>query len=372
MEHKYLVSDFVIFEDVCNGQCKYCITGSSFFKENHETLRQNDNLKFRNSKLREFDNTYSDGSRLRNNIDSIISSIKENADSFILKISGGEIFLIKGIVDFIEAVAKDFHRIQIITNGFLLQSSLIERLSKISNLSLQISMDGHNLELNRYRVRDSVLQNRLNNTIKECCSYNIPVEINCVITDANLDKLYEFADFLNQYDNVLFLPYLIRGSNREAFLPKREQISGLGAIIRDYEKYKNILPPKAYLEALYNFILDYSKGDKCYLPRLIYQCFDDGTLTPCSNIWFKSFGNILDNPKPVFNRLSEDSFYDVIDKHMKVLEHCRYCFTPWEIVNLYLDNRITEQEMRRIYLYDNDEIISYLNKQKIERCSCEF
>ena len=366
MKRDYLVNDFVIFEDVCNGQCEYCITGSSIFKENHKSLKDNQDMKFRNHKLLEYDNTYSEGARLKSNIDTIVASLKQNANAFILKISGGEILLIKNILDFIESIAKDYSRIQILTNGFVLDSKIVDRLSRIENLSLQISMDGHNLDLNRYRVKNQIVQTNLNNIIKECCIYKIPVEINCVLTDSNIYRICEFVDFLNDYNNVLFLPYPVRGQSREIFFPQKEQLVGLEKLMENYEKYNKILPPKAYLNAMNSFIKENKKHDSCFLPRVIYQSFDDGTISPCSNIWFKTLGNILEDPEKVYKKLKNDMFYEVIKKYIKKIEHCRNCFTPWEMVNLYLCNEIEEAEMRKIYIYNDDNIINFLNSLRKE------
>jgi MoaA/NifB/PqqE/SkfB family radical SAM enzyme len=371
---KFLVNDFVVMEDICNCSCQYCLTASSNFKDKHKFLFCEEEINFNLDKLLNDENSYREGQSLKNNIDFISDWIVKNTNTLILKLSGGEIFLVKNIIEYIKKVSPKYKRVQVLTNGTLLSESIISELSAIKNLCLQISMDGHTLQMNKYRVKNERMQQKLCNVLDLCSSYNIPVEINCVITNANLDRLYEFAGYLLKYTNVLLLPYVVRGKYRNKFIPEKRQICGLETLLDSYEEYKSVLPPEQYLLRLKEFLITGANNNTCYIPDMIFQTFDDGVITPCPNIWFKSLGNIIAEPDNIVNKMSSDPFYKVIDSHKRILDNCTSCFTPWEILNLFIENKVSLNELRNIYLFNDADIIEYFKELKNEirnKVSCK-
>lgn len=345
----FLVNDLVVYEDVCNSRCTYCITSTSDLKEKHKLMVNK--------------NTY-DNESLMARLDQITEALFNKTGARILKVSGGEIFLVKNILKFIEKHGCSYKRIQILTNGLLLNEELVENLSKIQNVCVQISIDGHTMEMNRYRVEKQKLQDKILSGLRLCQVYNIPVEINCVLTDANTDKIYTFAEYLTQYDHVILQPFPIRGTLRDKFYPKEEQIKAIEILIENYSKYEHVLLSRVYYEKLYEFMTRGKGTERCYIPFMIYQAFDDGVLTPCPNIWFKSLGNILYNEEETLDKLNTDSFYTVLKRSKHLLLQCQNCFTPWEILNLYLHEKVTIEDIRKIYLFNDPEIIKYLENMK--------
>jgi MoaA/NifB/PqqE/SkfB family radical SAM enzyme len=356
-----LVNDYVICEEICNGSCKYCLTAMSKFKDKHLQLLFDDRIKFDLNPLLDGRMTYQKDSALKHNIDFVANWVSKQLQPLILKISGGEILLIKNIEEFIHKQCFVYKRVQMLTNGFLLNKELLEKLKDILGFCLQISMDGHTLELNSNRVQNPQLQKKLCDIVELTCQLNLPLEINCVITNTNCLGLEDFACYLNKYPNVLLLPYPIRGQNREKFWPSQNDLNGLSQLILNYDKYRKILPPIKYLEKLYSFYLQDEILDRCWIAKIMVQSFDDGILTPCPNVWYKSLGNVLDNPLEVERSIQEDKFYQIIKRHGRAIKQCRECFTPWEIVNLYLNHEIELSDLKNIYLYNDPMVLKFLS-----------
>ena len=153
-----LVNDYVICEEICNGSCKYCLTGMSTFKKKHQHLLFENKIAFDLHPLLDGKITYQNDSILKKKIDFVNDWIFTHLKPLILKISGGEILLVKNIEDFIFKQCSVYKRVQMLTNGFLLNRKLLEKLRDMPGFCLQISMDGHTLELNSNRVQNSQLQ----------------------------------------------------------------------------------------------------------------------------------------------------------------------------------------------------------------------
>lgn len=361
---RYLVNDLVAMEDVCNAKCSYCITGSSNFKDKHHLGYYEDKLEFNLEKLLDDENSYRDGKQLKERLDRVTEILKEETQPLILKLSGGEIFLIKGIEEFIKQQAPFYKRIQVLTNGTLLNKHLLKTFSEIPNFSLQISIDGHTLALNRLRTKSESLQKKICKVLELCHDYQIKLEINCVLTSTNVEGIYDFANYLKKYDNVLLLPYAVRGKFRERFFPKQNQLGALKRVTDNYEQFESILPPKVYLEELLSFLQTGERKMGCHLPGMIYQSFDDGIISPCPNIWYKSLGNILEDKKRTLANLKDDPFYDLLNRENVVLEQCKKCFTPWDLLNLFCKGKIDLSELSNIYLYSDPDILAYLENLK--------
>lgn len=364
MKKEYLANDLVIMEDVCNANCHYCLTSSSEFKDKHHLNMQNDKPEFHLDKLKLEENSYKEGSRLKINLEQLLERLDNVISPYILKISGGEIFLVKGIIDFIREVSTRYKRIQILTNGTLITDENIRELSKIENLCMQISLDGHVPELNRYRTSSIQMLQRIKENIRKCCLSGINTEINCVLTDTNIEGIYSFAEYLSQYDNLLFLPYPVRGPYMDKFIPEKTQLGELKQLIKDYTQFDKILPPKVYLEELYQYLQTGIIESECMIPQVILQSFDDGIVSPCPNIWFISLGNILKEEAQTVDMIEKRQLPKIVKKRRGRVKKCTNCFTPWEIINLYFRNRVSDEELSEIFLYNDKSILKFLKDKK--------
>lgn len=180
------INDLVVKEDVCNMCCKYCLTKTSKFKDNESVKAQRNSL------------VYTDGSELQKNMDAVTESIHNAFGISVLKISGGEIFLIKGIMDYIRKHAPKYKKVQLLTNGVLLTPELLSQLKEIENICLQISIDHHTVKGNRYRTPTPEKLQRILGNLDHAAQSGIPLEINCVLHDKNTHLLSGFADLFDE------------------------------------------------------------------------------------------------------------------------------------------------------------------------------
>jgi MoaA/NifB/PqqE/SkfB family radical SAM enzyme len=360
-----LVNDFVIREDICNSRCAYCLIGDSLLKEDRSVERTDGIVQFDLKKIKE-PLVYQFGAPLKIRIDKVLNIMEEYIDASILKISGGEVFLIKNIIGLLEDRYTHYSNIQVLTNGTLLTQERIERLSNIPNINVQFTIDGHTLEMNSYRVKTQILQNKLMENLELLIKYEIPVEINCVLTDKNTENLDKFAEYLLRYEGkLILLPYPVRGTAKSRYFPLPMQLKGIERLIKNYTLYEGILPPLIYLLSLLEYLKTKRRTLKCSLPLCMFQLFDDGVITPCVNMWTVILGNILnEESKSLFDKIGKEKIYNLMLMDAPSTPFCKQCFTPWDIINLYLQNKISIEDLCRISLYARKEIKRKLEKLK--------
>ncbi len=352
---KILFADFVIAEDNCNMACQYCLTGSSNFKETHKNMGNKKHLE------------YVEGSVLKEKIDNITELLDAHFDIGILKVSGGEIFLIRNIVEYFKAHAKKPKIIQILTNGLFIKESDLDELKTIENVCFQLSLDHHTLVGNGYRSKDEGALKKILDSIDRIAAHDIPLEINCVLTDKNTAVLKDFADYFMKYKGkkVMLLPFPVRGVERDKFYPKQEQLDSIQELITSYDTYKEILPPKTYLKSLYEFLKTGHRKTACMIPKCSIGVFDDGIITPCPNYWFTSLGSVLEEkPEQVIDKVRTDKIYRLLLHKNNGITECDKCFTPWEILNLYKAGELSWEELVTVPSYQFIGINEYLEEEE--------
>lgn len=351
---KLLFYDLVIREDLCNLHCDYCLTNTSkLHKENIRTL----------------ENVYLEDNELGKTLHELNDSMHSNFDISILKISGGELFAIKNIMNYIKKIANEYDAIQIISNGTLLNLDLIKQLKEIPKLCMQLSVDCHLLEGNRYRSKSEKTLNKVLENIQLLIQYQIPIEINCVLTDRNIPYIEEFVKYLVGLDakQLVVVPFPVRGRERNQYFPKSNMLDGLKNVIENYDKYQSVLPPKLYLDNLYQFIEKGTRKGQCYIPQIAVGGFDNGTLTPCPNYWFDCAGNLLDKESfDIEEYYKTSKLYSILKRKNIALDVCKTCFTPWELLNNYLNGEITIDELSKLSIYNMKKVKARLITMKEE------
>lgn len=340
-----LMDDFVIREDICNLQCDYCLTKTSIFHNGGA------------HKL-----SYEEGSDIQRDLDRILEKMCQYYDTAILKISGGEILLIHNLIDFIKKQSLNYKVIQILTNGLLLNESLLEELSQIPGVCIQLSLDHHTFEGNGYRTKKKEQLEQILNNLDLVVKYEIPVEINCVLTDKNTSILKEFAEYLMKYagKSVMLLPFPIRGNQKENYIAAKNQYQGVEQLLSEYERLKEILPPKVYLEELLSVMKTGTRRGRCYIPKMANGLFDDGRRTPCPNYWFMEMKNVLnDTCKLEMQERYRNMCYHLVNANDSP-EECNQCYTPWDIFNLYLEDKLSLEELIQVPLYSFPSIKKHL------------
>jgi len=360
-----LVNDFVIFEDICNFKCSYCLTPNSTLKKDSRPTKPDILSRLGKSKNYLW---YEANTGIGEDINKVLDGIESCVDAPILKISGGEVFLIKNIVELFKEKAVHYSNLQVLTNGSLLNEELIREMAEISNINVQFTLDGHTIEMNHYRVKNQNIQNRLLRNIDLLIKYGIPLEINCVLTNKNTGYLDRFMEYLLKYEGkLLLLPYPVRGPLRWKYFPLPKQIKTLEKIVGNYAYYQGILPPKVYLIKLIEFLVKKKRTFRCDLPGCMFQSFNDGIVTPCPNVWTVVLGNVLlEESEDVFKRLGQERIYKLMLNERFCAPFCRQCYTPWDIINLYFQNNISIQTLCKIPLYNKPKIKRRLEKLKRE------
>lgn len=353
---KYLVNDFVVAEDICNMQCMYCLTQISQFRKEH------DENALSTRKINDF--AYKEGTTFQKTMDTIQYSLLQNIDIAILKISGGEVLLLPEIQNYILKQAKQYKGVQVLTNGVLLNEEILKKYKEMGNICLQISLDHHTLEGNYYRTqKQSVLSHILNN-IDLAYTNGVPVEINCVLTDKNTGILSNYLDYLRRYEKgVIVYPFPVRGCERNKFYMKQEQIQEIRKIVDSYEKYESILAPKPYMKYLLDFLENGRRKTKCVLPYVAIGVFEDGTITPCPNYWFTSLGSLLKDKK-VIDKIGKSRIYQVLTSEKNRFKECMTCFTPWDVINLYIEGVLSFEDLKKYPLYAFPGVEEYMKAIK--------
>mgnify|MGYP000793239658 CR=1 FL=1 len=347
------INDFVVKENLCNMRCKYCLTQTSTFVE--EIFKSNCLVYEKNSKLKD-------------NMDKVTEEINREFNISILKISGGEILMVEGILDYIKKHASKYKKVQLLTNGMLLSPMFLTELKKIENVCIQISIDHHTIEGNGYRTSKYAHLKKILDNLDYAVQLGFEIEINCVLHNKNTHLLLNYVQYLSKYaPNILLLPFPIRGQYKDNFYPQKEQLQGVEEVINQYDLYKEILPPKIYLEYLLRFLNSGKREIPCVLPQVAIGSFDDGRITPCANYWFTSLGNIMvENSKKVFNKVNTHSIYRALSSERCRPNECNQCFTPWEIINLYCLGKLSVEDLKKIPLYSFQGLEECLSNVHIE------
>ena len=335
-----LANDLVIQEDNCNLSCQYCLTGQSNFKPGHESQ-----MIFGPPRP----SSYSCGSDLTKRLDAIIAATAAGNNLPIVKVTGGEIFLVRGIMDLIRQLVDTFATVVIQTNASLLTPEIITEIAGWSTVCLQVSLDGVSYEGNGYRCINQSQHDHVMNRLFSALDARIPTEIYCVLNDRSLPELeHTLEAFLPYSGRVVVNPFPVRGPDRTQFAPRVEQIDVLRRIAARYERYAGVLPPRPYLTRLLRFFDEGERSFRCHLPRFAFTTFDDGVLTSCPNIWFNKIGNLLsEDPADVMARIGHTGFYQVLLGDKPRIDACKACFTPWDTLSMYVDGEITLDELCR-------------------------
>ena len=105
-----LMTDYIVHEKLCNFRCKYCL-GNETGKE-REKLSSKETCKV----------VYEDGCQ----IETTLNTVEEEIHAEVLQISGGELFMIQNIDEFLIKKSKKYEKVIVLTNGCLLNEEIID------------------------------------------------------------------------------------------------------------------------------------------------------------------------------------------------------------------------------------------------------
>lgn len=361
-----VVNDLVIKEESCNLSCEYCLTGQSLFQQDHH-LQMIFNPPRPNSCL--------PGTELHARLETMLVAVSTQ-DVPVIKISGGEVLLVRGIMAFIERLSAMYETVVILTNGLLMTDDKLDQLAAMGNIVLQISLDATRYAGNSYRVRSQEVHDRLMERIYRILKRGLPSEIYTVLNNRSILELEQtYTDLLPYADHTMVFPFPVRGPSREQFLPRPDQYGNLRGVIEQAERYGNLMPSYPYLERLWRFFTEGGRTFRCHLPRIAFTTFDDGTTTSCPNIWFNHVGNLVtEQPEKVFGQMRDSKFRSLLLAERPRIDACKACYTPWDPVSLYFEGQLTLDELARVPIYrgprTRDRLAALQAAYLVESSSC--
>lgn len=240
----------------CNYLCKYCIFASNPHKDNNE-------LTFEQCKK-------------------VIDELLNNGFN-TLKITGGEPFLRKDILEIIAyAKSKEMH-IDVSTNASLITDEIAKRLADID--MIHVSLDGHDIATQEY-IRGSNTFNRTIKGIELLKKNNIYVRIGAVIYNKNensIEDLIKFAIGLSANEIIFSIMEPIGRLNGDYTDYKTKSNESLAVTIQEYqEKYKDSI--------IINYNWDSRRTSNvttCPAGKKFIFINNLGEISPCT--WIKNF-----------------------------------------------------------------------------------
>ncbi len=192
-----IYQDQRIAEEFCNFRCDYCEgfcpSGYSLKKDRDGNLAVPDTWheKIANQP-KETRDYFSEGVDLDKFFElskDVMSKTREAVCADVLKISGGEVTLHDNLVDEVASIHDKYPMVQILTNGLNLNESQIDKYKEMGNICFQVSLDGTTHEGNYARTHNESITKKVLDNIDKMLDKGIGVEINCVLTKHNTNKL---------------------------------------------------------------------------------------------------------------------------------------------------------------------------------------
>lgn len=342
MENKLidvLLTHVIVRSDFCDSFCKYC-----YERETHDEKMACG---------------YTYKGELEERMEKIFQFGTEYFSSPMLKINGGEIFLMQDLEDFIERVLKDYKYLLLQTNGRHLTKEKMDYIIKSKRINLQISLDGHDLEMNEFRFDQQEVLDKILNSVRYLVKNDVYVELTSVLHKKNTARYWEFVEYLMNFErgqcrnNFKLTPILIV-DKEGTFKSCREDSSGLEKVIANYEKYQDMLPPKIYLENLLSLMRGKRLNYSCYNPAVTLNMIDKGDIKACTNILPENVlnvGNVFEgNIEETVNKFGKTKFQSLLLNTRQRVPLCRNCYNFCSIYNLYFNGLITLDELCSRYL----------------------
>lgn len=355
MKTDVLMTNIIIKPMQCDSFCKYC-----YLKRDPENVELTKYYKYEGD--------------LKKNIRSILNFSKTYFNCPIIKICGGEVFLISNLKELVQELLEYYPYVLIQTNGKHFDEYNLKWIIDLKRVFIQISLDGHNVKMNEYRFFNEESIKRVLFAIETLRKNNVYVEIISVLNNLNTRCYDEFLDYLYQLPSgeiknaFKVTPiYLIDNTGKYRSLNEDNEV--IEKLISQYEKYKYLLPPKQYM----NLILKLMHGErlkyKCHNSIVSLNFTDDGKIKACTNILPEDILNVGDifseEHEGIVEKFGKTKFQKMLLGTEKRLPLCQNCFNFCSIYNLYLNDTFDLEELcQNNYMYDLPEIKDSLIKVK--------
>lgn len=275
-------------------------------------------------------------------------------------IVGGEPLIRKDFIEILEHTAKKtFGKLNVVTNGVLINDEIIDAFIKTKMMLLSVSLDGygenHDKNRNKEGIFDKIITNLDNLNSKKGKKGKPMVDIKTIVLENNLDdlpKLYKLCDDMNfEFLSISFLRNndlkqnsILRETFGEEFYAQKYPIKPYFDMEHFKEVYREIeemgkkskvqvrfspkFEGKDALEKIEKFFkYDENKViqeiyEPCLYPYSNMMINPQGEVYPCLSL---NIGNVRLNPlKEVFNTAKYCCFRKNL-KASEVFEACQMC-----------------------------------------------
>ncbi|MCP4153504.1 MAG: radical SAM protein [bacterium] len=349
-----LLTNIIIQPMFCDSLCKYC-----YEKESHLDKLQ--------------DGYYYDG-ELKKRLDTIVAFSKKYFNSPIIKISGGEIFLMRNLKELVARLLEHYPYVLLQTNGRHLDAEYLDWAVKTRRIFFQISLDGHTMPMNEYRFQEQKHLDTILGAVKHLVKNNMYVELTSVLHNKNIEDYDKYIDFLSQLphdkveNNLKVTPIYIVDDEGQ-FKPKPGQLGSLEYLYKNFRKYKNILPPKIYLKNLITLLKGGTLSYACHNPRVSLSFSDDGFVKACTNILPEEVLNVADIMEgdfaEAYKKFGKTKFQKLLLNTRQRIPLCKNCYNFCSIYNLYFNDLLDQETLTSTYfMFDQPEVKKQLAQIK--------
>lgn len=338
----HLILDFVLLENFCNRNCQYCKLDRESFDPSDRSLQIH-------GRRVPFDDLF--GSSYEE-----IQRLQDAYDVPILVLSGGEVSQFPGFLDFARTVAPRFEVIQILSNGQGGPEWVRQACVTIPALQMKFSLDGHTVALNKCRNFTSTYMSQISSCIAMCVAHKVPVEVNCVVTSANIEGLADFVQWMRRFEyermQIHFLP--VRG--RPSLRPGTEAVNGAVDSLLATAPGTPPLAPAAHLETLRTFYKCGRDHTRCLLPFVLVAGYDHGEVGCCTLVRSPRLPRIGGSGVNAYVKEARSSLDSILQRsadHCNAFQSCYDCFLDYHIVHSALEGTISPEELFAVPLYSS-------------------
>ena len=345
---KVFITTFLIKQMHCDSSCAYCY------------LLRGKNI----------NSTYAYEGSLAHHLDGLLEFSKKYFDSPIIKLCGGEIFMMDNLEDYVTNLLDFYPYVIIQTNGRLIQDKDLQWIINSKRILLQISLDGHCLEMNKFRFRDDTVMQRILHIISVLKQNDVYVEITSVIHKFNIKKIEEFILYLESLppgksNNKLKFTPLLLIDEQGIYKHSEDDLIHISELINKYDLYQNTLPPLEYM----NTFMSKLKGEKpkylCSNPIYSLTLTDEGDVKGCTNVLaidMFNVGNIFkEDYESIIDKFGKTKFQKLLLNTIQKIPVCKSCYNFCSIYNLYLNGTITLDELcKNNAMYNLPEVKKHL------------
>ncbi|MFN3656728.1 MAG: radical SAM protein [Pseudolabrys sp.] len=336
---RFLYHDLIIAGNWCNLKCSYCtsVADADYYGKDTSASRSRRGATIAVADVLE-----------------MVDGMRRHVDAPVMKVSGGELFLLANALELIEELSTRYAHVQVLTNGTELTRDLVVRIAALGNVSFNLSLDGHTPAMNAMRWRSANIGRRVDDAFAAMVAECDRVEITSVISDANAGAFPDFlAHLQRQPAEFVVIPIPVRGIHADRLFTQETRVR-FARLLRDLGAYDDVLGPAAYCRALADFLehQQSQRRQRCHLAAAAIQLFDTGAVTPCPVGWTAEIGNMKkEGADAVMQRVGVHTMYDLLTRDRPRVPVCRNCFSQADVLNLYIEGAIDLDEIARMPMY---------------------